>query len=302
MRSPHAGRPRAKIQKTSTWRSSSSFAGIVARALVAKRRWLWDSMPGHWVVRVPEANRAGLPFWSEVIRSYTSGDFVESARPGDRQRWRVFRFASAARRESVTKTVEQPEHIFGDMFDRRDPAGVGSFKREFHGSDSNVSARQLFAYVDGLVESLRQPGYVFLNTIELDVDCGRFPEVVAAYFADRDWDYAKRFFVASIYKGEQTEMYAVGRLTFEVVLGQTARVLAQNGGLRWGASLLVGGVQVPEHDVGAAIRRCPFDPGDTAELQRIAKCAWVAGRNLNKLAVWSQPSDHDVHKRLSTLA
>jgi predicted acetyltransferase len=54
---------------------------------------LWDALPGHWVVRVSDANRAGLPFWNEVIRSYTSGDFVESARPDG---WRVFRFASTA--------------------------------------------------------------------------------------------------------------------------------------------------------------------------------------------------------------
>jgi predicted acetyltransferase len=56
---------------------------------------LWDAVPGRWVVRVSEANRAGLPFWSKVIRSYTCGDFVESARP---EGWRVFRFASTASR------------------------------------------------------------------------------------------------------------------------------------------------------------------------------------------------------------
>jgi predicted acetyltransferase len=59
-------------------------------------RALWDSMPGRWVVRVSEANPAGLPFWNEVIRSYTSGDFLETAWSGDSQRWRVFRFASTA--------------------------------------------------------------------------------------------------------------------------------------------------------------------------------------------------------------
>jgi len=62
---------------------------------------LWDRMPGHWVVRVSEANRTGLPFWSEVIRSYTSGDFAESARLVDSQRWRVFRFTSTAWREAL---------------------------------------------------------------------------------------------------------------------------------------------------------------------------------------------------------
>lgn len=67
-------------------------SGVGRQAAMA----LWDSVPGHWVVRVSEGNRAGLPFWSEVIRSYTSGDFVETVRPGSPQSWRVFRFASTA--------------------------------------------------------------------------------------------------------------------------------------------------------------------------------------------------------------
>ena len=71
-------------------------SGIGRQAAMA----LWDSVPGHWVVRVSEANRAGLSFWSEVIRAYTSGDFVESVRTERSQRWRVFRFASVASREA----------------------------------------------------------------------------------------------------------------------------------------------------------------------------------------------------------
>jgi predicted acetyltransferase len=69
-------------------------SGVGRQAAMA----LWDVVPGDWVVRVSEANRAGLPFWSEVIRSYTSGDFVESAQP---EGWRVFRFASTAWRTRV---------------------------------------------------------------------------------------------------------------------------------------------------------------------------------------------------------
>jgi predicted acetyltransferase len=72
-------------------------SGVGRQAAIA----LWDSVPGHWVVRVSEANRGGLSFWSEVIRSYTSGDFVESVQPGDSQPWRVFRFASTASREAL---------------------------------------------------------------------------------------------------------------------------------------------------------------------------------------------------------
>jgi predicted acetyltransferase len=59
---------------------------------------LWDRLPGQWVVRVSAANRAGLPFWSEIVRSYTSGAFAESTRPGHPYGWHVFRFASTARR------------------------------------------------------------------------------------------------------------------------------------------------------------------------------------------------------------
>jgi predicted acetyltransferase len=61
---------------------------------------LWDSLPGQWVVRVSETNRAGLPFWSDVIRSYTSGVFGESARPGSPAGWRIFTFASTAQRST----------------------------------------------------------------------------------------------------------------------------------------------------------------------------------------------------------
>jgi predicted acetyltransferase len=64
-------------------------SGVGRQAAMA----LWDGVPGHWVVRVSEANRAGLPFWREVIRLYTSGNFGESAQT---EGWRVFKFASTA--------------------------------------------------------------------------------------------------------------------------------------------------------------------------------------------------------------
>lgn len=56
---------------------------------------LWNRLPGLWVVRVSEGNRAGLPFWHEVIREYTGGAFSESTRAGSLHGWRVFTFASA---------------------------------------------------------------------------------------------------------------------------------------------------------------------------------------------------------------
>lgn len=71
-------------------------AGVGRQAAFA----LWDSLPGQWVVRVSEANRAGLPFWRDAIRSYTSGVFGESARPGSPAGWRIFTFASTAQRST----------------------------------------------------------------------------------------------------------------------------------------------------------------------------------------------------------
>jgi predicted acetyltransferase len=58
---------------------------------------LWDSVPGQWVVRVSEANRAGLPFWGEVVHAYSGGDFTVTVKPGSPSAWRVFKFASPAK-------------------------------------------------------------------------------------------------------------------------------------------------------------------------------------------------------------
>lgn len=55
---------------------------------------LWDRLPGAWIVRVSEANRAGLPFWDGVIREYTHGAYTATQRPGNPNAWRVFAFKS----------------------------------------------------------------------------------------------------------------------------------------------------------------------------------------------------------------
>jgi predicted acetyltransferase len=68
-------------------------SGVGRRAAFA----LWDGLPGRWVVRVSEANRAGLPFWSEIVRAYTGGACNASTRPGVPHGWRVFTFASTAK-------------------------------------------------------------------------------------------------------------------------------------------------------------------------------------------------------------
>ena len=55
-------------------------------------RLLWNRLPGRWIVRVSEGNRAGLHFWESVIREYTSGAFSESQRPGSPHGWRLYSF------------------------------------------------------------------------------------------------------------------------------------------------------------------------------------------------------------------
>jgi predicted acetyltransferase len=66
-------------------------AGVGRRAAFL----LWNRIPGRWIVRVSEANRAGLPFWRSVVREYARGAASESGRPGRTHGWRVFSFRSA---------------------------------------------------------------------------------------------------------------------------------------------------------------------------------------------------------------
>ncbi len=65
-------------------------AGVGRQAAFA----LWEGVPGRWVVRVSEANRAGVPFWGEVVRAYSRGACSESTRPGSPHGWRVLTFRS----------------------------------------------------------------------------------------------------------------------------------------------------------------------------------------------------------------
>jgi len=53
---------------------------------------LWDLLPGRWIVRVSEGNRAGLAFWPQTVSAYTHGQFSETSAPGTPHAWRVFRF------------------------------------------------------------------------------------------------------------------------------------------------------------------------------------------------------------------
>jgi len=55
---------------------------------------LWGRMPGHWIVRVSEGNRYGLPFWRKIIAEYTGGAFSARTLPGSPSPWLVLSFQS----------------------------------------------------------------------------------------------------------------------------------------------------------------------------------------------------------------
>ena len=65
-----------------------SGVGRVAAPLV------WDRLPGQWVVRVAEANRAGVPFWESTVREYTGGAFSAKPFQGKNGLFRAFSFGS----------------------------------------------------------------------------------------------------------------------------------------------------------------------------------------------------------------
>jgi hypothetical protein len=50
------------------------------------------------------------------------------------------------------------------------------FQWDFYESDLNESARALFRRLDDVFHILKADGHVFLSTIELEAEVGRFPE------------------------------------------------------------------------------------------------------------------------------
>ncbi len=56
---------------------------------------LFDHLPGHWVVRVSEANSAAVPFWETTISRYTQGAASKTMRPGKHHLFHVHSFRSS---------------------------------------------------------------------------------------------------------------------------------------------------------------------------------------------------------------
>lgn len=55
---------------------------------------LFDSLRGHWLVRVSEGNRGGIAFWPGVVGEYTRGAFATRTLPGSPHPWRVLELES----------------------------------------------------------------------------------------------------------------------------------------------------------------------------------------------------------------
>jgi hypothetical protein len=176
------------------------------------------------------------------------------------------------------------------------------FRWDFDEKDLNESARALFRHLDKIFNILRAPDYVFLSSIELDAEAGRFPDLLVQYFRDEAWDYTQSYFVAPIKQTRRDNEYAVGRLTFEAAPGQMVRVLAQNGGVRWGSALRVWGLQASEARIADVIEMSPDDAEQLRRAEVAARAAWLADADLNSLSVWlSSGVDEDSRTKLAKL-
>ena len=153
------------------------------------------------------------------------------------------------------------------------------------------TALAALGYADRLVAAGTAEGHTCLNTIELDAEPDRFPDVLVAYFGDSVWDYTERFCIGEVCQERAVDTYRTGRLTFVAHPGLTSRLLSKGQGIRWGAALSVGGVRVRESSVAQVLHCSPFSGSDSdmEVLRTSAEFVWVANRSLYAVSVWVRP-------------
>ena len=159
---------------------------------------------------------------------------------------------------------------------------------KFGRRDLNESARDLLLHLDRVLEILAADSCMFLSTIELDVERGRFPEVLLQHLWDETVSDSDAIFVAPI-----NRIGSPGRLTFETRPGQIARALRYNDGWRWGAYLRLWGFQIHRESVPDLIELSPFQPEpevSLAALYRASRAAWVTSNDVDVLALWLNPA------------
>ncbi len=59
-------------------------------------KFVWDSSPEKWLVRVHSANTPAVPFWRKTVRSYTEGKSVEDVHDVNGNHWIYFSFDEKA--------------------------------------------------------------------------------------------------------------------------------------------------------------------------------------------------------------
>ena len=164
--------------------------------------------------------------------------------------------------------------------------GVGrDAKWTFFEPNLNDSVRRLLAHLDQVFGVAAERDWVFLTTVENDVEAGRFPEVLRNFLGGEFWSTCARYFVASMGHVKREPESVVGRITFETRPAQLVQVLALNEGFSWGADLSIGGVQVRESDVAEALTLNPFNIADATRLESLARLAWAASRDLDELGL-----------------
>jgi predicted acetyltransferase len=62
---------------------------------------VWNRFPGRWIVRVSEANKSAVSFWTGAITEYAPGSAAEFKRDGEPHAWRVFSFDAGRRRKRL---------------------------------------------------------------------------------------------------------------------------------------------------------------------------------------------------------
>src|SRR4051794_1657392 len=167
---------------------------------------------------------------------------------------------------------------------------------DFSSPDLNESARALFRHVDSVIQALGLSDYTFLASIELDVEAGRFPDLLVQYFRDVIGADDRPFFIAPV-RHIPGEGSRVGRLTFAAQSGDLACILRHDAGIRWGSALRVWGLQVDQEHVRDLVALTPFDARERAILARRSRAAWIASDDLDALALWLSSAVSSVERR-----
>ena len=172
------------------------------------------------------------------------------------------------------------------------------FMWESVGKDNSERAIRLLEIVSAIQKLYSAPESVFLSTIEIEMEAGKYPTILAAYFEDPEWSFANRFCCERACKTGRDETVTVGHFTFEDSGGVMGRLLRGTLGLRWGSALRIGGYRVSDSVVDQLINLSIFGLDDVRAIMMQASLVWYASSNVDRLYVWSKTDDSETLERL----